>query len=337
MRTILKLLFICFTLILPFSKAHAEDIIKLCVQGVRYCAEYEGKDDAKYSGCMKQACKAFYPEKEREAKGEKYFFKLISYSKEEERVTEGSPKTCDYGLRKCDVLSYSSTYYWRCMQAECRRNDLNANPNCDLGPALCKDRLAQYRMCVNAACNHAEGVYDECTESKQICSGNLRSYYHCVYGVCLGTADQYAYYAGQKVYAIIEDRFGIKRRVEVEKHKIIAEGYPEDEQQAPAGVDPEEWVRDIPNERRIVSNPGSYMRCLMPTSIMECHTSDIASCYCSDGTKALTLPEYDSLFDSEEEIRWFREKNELFEQILQREFHKRGYYKELDKKWGISR
>jgi hypothetical protein len=346
MKQFLKLFFIILSLLVEFSAANAannsspqkpKDELKICEQGVTTCKDYEKKDDVKYSSCMRLACSAFYEPSAKSKKDEDFFFKLINFENELERVGENKGKTCEYGIKKCDSLSYSPTYYWRCMKEECAEPDNSADSNCSEGTQFCSRVLADYYDCVTTTCNNKNNPYEECSESKRVCTSKVKEYWRCVFQICLGPVDQYIKFARIKEFAIIEDKFGIKRRMEILKHEIVQGGVPENEKQAPPGVDPEEWVRDVPSYRKIVTNPSVTMRCIFPTAIMECATSDSASCFCSDGSKAVTHGEFSNMLDSYEEYKFFKDANDEFEKNLEKEFRIRGFYKELDKKYGVIR
>ena len=97
---------------------------------------------------------------------------------------------------------------------------------------------------------------------------------------------------------IIRDKNGIKRRIQVNKIEPTISSAPSWSAKAPAGVDPEEWVRSMPQKFMITGNPSDYMQCIIPSAMISCSLSDIRSCRCSDGTIPLMLngspsPRYD--------------------------------------------
>ncbi len=267
------------------------DELKICEEGISKCNPLI-KDSAKFSKCMRLMCFDYYSEKEKKTKDDsKYYFKYVGIEDNtNKKPDDGVEKaeTCEYGLRKCDVLRDIPEYYWECMTDSCR-NPSSSKPNCELGQNMCVDRQRIYNDCMKFTCGDPSADFESCPRARFSCNESLRSYWHCVYGVCLGSVDEYKRPPSNKKYMIIEDAKGKKRKIQVNKTDRVLKSAPGWMAIAPPGVDPEEWARDVPQKFFVQGNPSDYMRCMLPTSMLDCPQNDVRSCRCSDGSVPLMM------------------------------------------------
>jgi len=281
----LILIFISFSF---FSNASYSQEPKICEDGIEKCAPLTS-DSQKYSRCMKLMCYDYYSEKEKKEDDEsKYFFKYISMddlSSDEKRETV---KPCEYGLRKCDILQANKEHYWECVSESCK-NPSDEKPDCELGTSLCVDKQKIYNDCMKLTCGSPVATFYTCPDAKAACYQSFRSYWHCVYGVCLGSVDEYMRASTSKKYIVIEDKNGKRKRILVNKKDPIMMGVPQWAAVAPKGIDPDEWVHSLPQKFMLRGNPSETMRCLMPSAIMSCESNDMRSCICNDGTAPIML------------------------------------------------
>ncbi len=274
-------------LLLPVN-SYSQEELKICEEGMDKCQPLVA-DAEKYSRCMRLTCHDYYSEAARKEKDlSKFYFKPVAVE-QPEQLDGKSVKTCEYGLRKCDVLRNNVEFYWECVQQNCLSQPKNVRPDCDLGINACTDKQLLYNDCMNLMCGDPAATMDDCPAAQAACNESLRSYWHCVYGICLGPVDEFKRPASEKLYMVVQDNKGVKRRVQVNKKKPIFHNAPAVYRQVPEGVDPEEWVRDTPQKFLLRNNPSSMMRCMMPAAMLSCSVNDARSCYCSDGTRPIML------------------------------------------------
>lgn len=259
---------------LPFFSWSQTSTFKICERGVDKCKPLI-KNKEKYKRCMSLVCEDDEPKKSG-------------------RVIElpaGKPqkkaKTCDKGKKRCEPLKKEAEFYWECMEDTCNDPTLkNINPSCPEGHNACKPELDEYKACVNLNCGSAK----ECPRSKTLCNDGLSRYWECVYRICLGPVEHFRKRIPKiEKYAIVKDKKGRKSKVVVNKTPETLTGAWPAYVVAPKGVDPEEWIRDIPSKFMITGNPSKYMRCYDSSSIINCRTRDLRSCSCSDGTPPIML------------------------------------------------
>jgi hypothetical protein len=128
-RNLFKIAIILFALLT--ATAAYSDELKICEEGITKCNPLV-KDSKKFSKCMRLMCFDYYSEKEKKNKDDsKYYFKYVGIEDKTDEVEEDA-QTCEYGLRKCDVLRDIPEYYWECMSDSCK-NPSQAKADCNLG------------------------------------------------------------------------------------------------------------------------------------------------------------------------------------------------------------
>ena len=284
---------LCLLVILLPATSFSQEL-KICEEGIKKCQPLI-KDSTKYSKCMRLMCYDYYSEKDKKLKNNdsKYYFKYVEEEKtkaKKQDVEDNSEeaKTCEYGLRKCDVLRNIPEYYWECISDSCK-NPSNDPPNCPLGQNMCLDTQKIYNDCMKFTCGSATADFDSCKQARFSCNESLRSYWHCVYNICLGSVDQYKRPPSSIKYMVVQDAKGKKRRVQVNRQEPVMSGAPAWGAPAPRGVDPVEWSQTTPQKFLINGNPSDYMQCMLPTALLDCSQNDMRSCRCSDGTVPIVL------------------------------------------------
>jgi len=268
----------------PQSFAKTEGL-KICASGLDKCKDVI--DDAqKYSTCMKAECAQYY----NQTPAKKQKLTLQDYdSGHQKKSTQEIVHPCEYGLRKCDVLSDKPEFYWECINDSCKVPNFVGSPACELGQNMCTDLQKMYNQCMKFSCGDESATETSCPDSKLNCGENLRSYWHCVYEICLGPVDQYMKHADTEKIIIVTDEKGHKKPVKISKPAPEISGAPVSVSKAPKNVDPEEWIRTTPEKFLLKSSPAQSMRCLIPTAILDCQMDDIRSCRCSDGSAPILI------------------------------------------------
>ncbi len=286
-------IFALLLLVFVSSPSFSQEL-KICEEGIGKCQPLV-TDAQKYSKCMRLMCYEYYSEKDKKEKDiSKFYFEYVG---EQEaniskaptgKMAEELARPCEYGVRKCDSLSSNPEYYWECMTDSCKTPH-NEKPDCEEGRNQCFDQQKIFNDCMKLTCGDQAATFESCPAARSSCNESYRSYWNCVYKICLGPVDQYIKPASVKKFMIVKDRNGIKRRVQVNKAEPFIPGVPGWAAKAPQGVDPEEWVRDTPQKFMITGNPSEYMQCIIPTAMIDCPLRDIRSCRCSDGTIPIML------------------------------------------------
>ncbi len=265
---------LCLIVLFPFPLEAQTTSLKICQKGIEKCKPLV-KDKEKYKRCMTLVCADEKPEE------------LSKTTKIPTNSVRKKAETCETGKKRCEPLKKEVEFYWECMDETCSDPTLkNVNPSCPEGHNACKPELDEYKACVKLNCGSAE----ECPRSKSLCNDGLTRYWQCVYRVCLGPVDYFRKKASKiEKYAIIEDKKGRKSKIIVNKTPETLTGAWPAYIVAPKGVDPEEWIRDMPSKFMITGNPSKYMRCYDTSAIMNCSTRDLRSCACSDGTPPIMI------------------------------------------------
>lgn len=269
---------IILLVLLPFS-ANSQNL-KICEKGINKCKPLI-QDRDKYVRCMRLIC---YDNSEAQTE-KKTSLNLPVAKKAEPKAKQVN--LCDTGRKRCMSLKKWNAYYYECVDETCSDPTLkNTNPSCVEGHIACKPELDVYQACVKLNC----GDEKECLKSKLLCSDGLNAYWSCVYRICIGPVD---YFKKRKPkiekYIKVKDKNGKVKKTTVNKIERVMSGAAPGLMKAPKGVDPEEWVRDIPSQFMITGNPSKYMKCFNPNAVMECRTRDTRSCGCSDGTPAIMI------------------------------------------------
>ncbi|HCR85782.1 MAG TPA: hypothetical protein DIV86_03800 [Alphaproteobacteria bacterium] len=265
--------------------------LKICESGISACQGLI-KDVDKYKSCMVKNCSQMYNKEE--------IFKTSSkqdIKKELDRefVNSGDKrplievKTCEYGSRKCNSLKSEPEYYWECMLSECNSQPEKFVASCKEGHFMCKPEMEEYLTCLGFHCPKTPGSLTrgtECDAGKQPCINNFDYFWNCVYAICLGPVEHYKRASETKKYIITEDKKGNKRRVILDNSSKYQP--PSDQQNADfflnKGYDYREFTVEPSQKYMSTGNPSLDMQCLSGSMLRCKNSSDLRSCFCTDGT-----------------------------------------------------
>lgn len=284
-------LFTVFSFCFLASRSSISADLKICNEGIEKCQSFI-QDASEYKACMRVACKDYYDEQE---------FKKIQlrdkikkdYQKELEKLKDKRPleqvKSCDYGLRKCDALSYNKEYYFECINTSCKNEDETAKPNCKTGLLLCESEKAKYQECLGYFCPK-NSKSKECKRGKKACKLQYKSFWRCVYAICLGPVEHFKKPAKTRKFMMVDDKkTGKKRRVIIGKKTKTSSlvKSPLDRNFIEQGIDPREAKSITPQKFRIYGNPSDSLYC--SSGVLRCESQDVRSCICTNGTMPIYL------------------------------------------------
>ena len=261
-------------------------VFKVCNEGVKRC-EPLLSDAEKYKECMQLVCYDYYF---RDTRGKRKIFvesdsqsqKLITYVNVEEK-----PElivACEYGRRKCSKFKDLEITYWLCVDNECKNEPAFYEPNCVRGQKLCSPELKSFNRCSRLNCFGLEDKeFADCQRSKRFCGPALSEYWSCVYKYCLGDVDKYYAIRTPEKKRLRLD-FGSGKRKVIEARKAKAAVFGSSFYSVPDNINPDAWIRETAPEFMVRGNPANTMECPIPGAMLNCETSNLLSCYCSDGT-----------------------------------------------------
>ncbi len=271
--------------------------LRICEIGLKNCERFISNKD-KYKQCLIEECN------QQKTEPRSYFevteeFDNIEYI-----------ESCDYGLRRCDPYKDNKQIFWECVRDSCENAPEKYDPTCYEGRNQCIPNLKTYSNCLQFNCPRDEsGKVQECMRGAKNCSQARDTYWHCVYGVCLGDVGIYALNRVKRKYIRVKDSEGNIIKLRIDRNPSRASGVPEGLKDAPQGVNREEYIRNIPSRYLLTGNPSSKLVCFRPYVHIKCFSQDIRSCSCMDGSvpifrngapKPITQEEWDSMLGEED-------------------------------------